>query len=346
MTRPFRAPVLALLLAALAAPVAAQDGSAPAPGCAIGVDRDGRSVLRAVSGLAEMEHGVASDIHTVYEAGSVGKQFTAAAVLLLADEGRLSLDDDIRRFLPELPAYGGQRITLRMLLEHASGLPQWDRIAISQGWPRGTRAVNNAHVLTMVAGQPLVSAPGAVWTYNNTGYNLAAVIVERASGESLAAYTQRRIFQPLGMGRTRWRDDFNALVPGRATAYAPDGNGGWRQSMPFENAYGNGGLLTTVDDLMIWHRAVQEGFLNLRARLESPGTAGGQPTRYGLGLSLGQWDGHAEIGHAGSTAGYRAWAVRYPGDGLSVVVLCNRADAQAQALGREAARPFLFPPDS
>lgn len=352
----------AAVLTALAAPAMAQDasrqtGAAPGapldalfarwnrtdgPGCAVGVDQDGVSQARAVYGLAELEHAVPARIDTVYEAGSVSKQFTAAAIVLLADEGRLSLDDDVRRYIPELPDYGAT-ITLRMLLEHTSGLRDWGALVAQEGWPRGTRAVSNAYIVTLLSRRPdLAFAPGSQWSYNNSGYNLAAVVVERVSGESLAAYTRRRLFEPLGMSHTRWRDDFNAVVPGRATAYAPREEGGWRQSMPFENAYGNGGLLTTVDDLMIWNRALSDGFLNLRTRLETRGTAGGRPTGYGLGLSIGDLNGRPEIGHSGSTAGYRAWIARYPEDGLAVVVLCNAADAPAQVLGRDAAG--LFPP--
>lgn len=343
---------LALLLLAWAQPAAAQNDLTgldalfarwdrpDTPGCAVGVDRRGQDPIRRAYGLAELEHAVPARPDTIYEAGSVSKQFTAAAVLLLADEGRLSLDDDVRRHIPELPDYGAV-ITVRMLLAHLSGLRDWGSVAAIEGWPRGTRASTNDTVVAILSRQSELNfAPGAEWSYSNSGYNLAAVIVQRVSGASLADYSRRRIFAPLGMDRTRWRDDHQAIVPDRAEAYAP-GPDGWRRAMPFENAHGNGGLLTTVDDLLTWNRALDDDWMGLRTRLEARGRIGERRTHYGLGLFHAERAGQAEIGHSGSTGGYRAWLARYPGAGLSVAVLCNTADARPDALGPEMAALFL-----
>lgn len=221
------------------------------PGCAVAVDLSGAPMVRRAFGLAEMEHRIPATAETIYEAGSVSKQFTATAIVMLADMGRLSLDDDVRRYVPELPETDTP-ITIRMMLNHTSGLRDWGSITEIEGWPRGTRTVTNDTVVEILSRQRSLNYdPGTEYLYSNSGYNLSAVIVERVAGESLAEFTRKQIFTPLGMTHTRWRDDYSAIVPGRATAYAPVAGGGFHQAMPFENAYGNGGLLTTVGDLMI-----------------------------------------------------------------------------------------------
>lgn len=312
------------------------------PGCALGVDSaDAPPVIRAW-GLAELEHGAAAGPDTIYEAGSVSKQVTAAAMLLLAEEGRLSLDDEVRRYVPELPDYGTP-ITLRHLLTHTSGLRDWGSVAAMEGWPRGQRAVDNARVVEILSRQRSLNfAPGSEWLYSNSGYNLAAEIVRRVSGESLAAFTKRRIFQPLGMARTGWRDDYTAVVPGRAAAYERKADG-YHLAMPFENAHGNGGLLTTVADLLIWNRALDEGALGeaVTRGLHERGVAGGRETHYALGLEVDRRGGEVEISHGGATGGYRAWLARYPDRDLSIAVLCNAAEANAPMLGHQVADLFL-----
>lgn len=315
------------------------------PGCAVGVEQAGSPPVTRAFGLAELEHGVSASPATIYEAGSVSKQFTAAAVLLLVEDGRLSLDDDVRRHVPELPDYGTP-ITIRHLLTHTSGLRDWGSVAAVEGWPRGSRAMTNDRALEIIVRQRALNyEPGAEWLYSNSGYNLAAVIVQRVSGESLAAFTARRLFEPLGMRRTRWRDDFTAVVPGRATAYERRADG-WHEAMPFEDAYGNGGLLTTVGDLLIWNRTLESGALGeaVTEALHERGRAGGRETHYALGLQYGDHRRETEIAHGGSTGGYRAWLARYPERGLSVALLCNAADANAERLGRTVAGLFLPEP--
>lgn len=308
------------------------------PGCAVGVEQAGSAPVTRAYGLAELEHGAPATPATIYEAGSVSKQFTAAAIVLLAQDGRLSLDDDVRLHVPELPDYGAP-ITIRHLLTHTSGLRDWGSVVAVEGWPRGRRAMTNAQAVeVMVRQRALNYAPGTEWLYSNSGYNLAAVIVERVSGESLAAFTRTRLFEPLGMRNTRWRDDFTAVVPGRATAYER-GADGYHQAMPFEDAHGNGGLLTTVGDLLIWNRALTDGTLGaeVTVALHERGRINGRETHYALGLEHGRHHGEAEISHGGSTGGYRAWLGRYPERGVSVALLCNTSEANPERLGRAVA---------
>ena len=193
------------------------------PGCAVGVSQRGQPAVERAYGMADLEHDVPNVPGTVFEAGSVSKQVTAGAVVLLALDGKLSLDDDVRRYLPELPDYGTP-ITIRHMLNHTSGLRDWGSMAALGGWPRGTRVYTNDLALDIARRQRTLNyAPGTYYSYTNSGYTLLAVVVGRVSGMSLAEFTRRRIFEPLGMTHTAWRDDFARVVKGRAVA--PPGMG-------------------------------------------------------------------------------------------------------------------------
>jgi CubicO group peptidase (beta-lactamase class C family)/lysophospholipase L1-like esterase len=342
-----RAPWIALLAGLLSLAASASSRAAPpvpgsavdahfsawssaTPGCAVGVSGDGRIVLEKAYGMADLEHGVPNRPDTIFEAGSVSKQFTAAAILLLTQDGKLSLDDPVRKYVPELPEPAA-KITIRQMLHHTSGLRDWGSVAWIGGWPRGTRVYTHDHVLDILGRQEALNfAPGTRWSYSNSGYNLAAVIVSRVAGESFAEFTQRRLFEPLGMTRTSWRDDFTRVVKDRAAAYAKAGDR-YVLDMPFENVHGNGGLLTTVGDLLRWN----EGFATLkiggpdfaRTMQASGRLEGGMETGYGFGLGVGHYQGVPEVRHSGTTGSYRAYLARYPEQRLSVAVLCNAGDS-------------------
>ncbi|MBW3656297.1 MAG: beta-lactamase family protein [Gemmatimonadetes bacterium] len=312
------------------------------PGCAVGVAENGRTVLARAYGMANLEHDVPNTPETVFEAGSVSKQFTAAAVVLLAARGALSLEDDVRRHVPEVPDYG-RTITLRHLLNHTSGLRDWGAVQEIAGWPRGTRVHSHAHVLDIVSRQRSLNFPPSTeYSYSNTGYNLLAVVVERVSGVPFAEFSRREIFGPLGMTRTEWRDDFTRVVKHRAVAYQRR-DSAYHQQMPFENVHGNGGLLTTVGDLLAWNQALAtDRFPGLRAEMERQGVLeGGRRIEYALGLRVAPYRGLPEVSHSGATAGYRAYLTRFPAQGLSVALLCNRADANPVALAQQTAAVFV-----
>ncbi len=302
---------------------------AQTPGCTVAVARDGRTVLDRAYGMADLEHGIANTPATRFEAGSVSKQFTAAAILMLAEQGRLSLADDVRRFVPELPDYGA-RITIDQLLNHTSGLRDWGSVAALAGWPRGEAAYTQADAVAIIARQRSLNyAPGDEYSYTNSGYNLLTLIVERAGGVTLADFTRARLFEPLGMTATQWRDDFRRIVPNRAIAYARSGEG-FAQAMPFEDAYGNGGLITTTGDLAIWNAALMASRLGpfVTAELERLGMlSDGRAITYARGLFIDRHRGLREISHGGATGGYRAWLGFYPEVRLSVAMLCNAANA-------------------
>jgi CubicO group peptidase (beta-lactamase class C family) len=314
------------------------------PGCAVGVARNGQTVLERAYGMASLEYDVPNTPATIFEAGSVSKQFTASAIVLLSQQGKLSLDDEVSKYIPELPEYETP-VTIRHMLHHTSGLRDWGTVAAAMGWPRTTRAHTHAHVLDIVSRQESLNYnPGAEYLYSNTGYNLAAIIVERVSGMSFAEFTRKNLFEPLGMTSTQWRDDYKRIVKGRATAYGRGRQGGWGLDMPFEDVHGNGGLLTTVGDLLKWNgnfvrpRVGGSGFvreLQQKGRLSN-----GREISYALGLVVSTYQGVPEVSHTGATAGYRAFLARYPDQQLSVAVLCNAGNA-SPGIGQRVADIFL-----
>ena len=336
-------------LAAVADTVFTRWNSTHTPGCAVGVAREGRTLLTRGYGMADLETGTPITAETIFESGSVAKQFTASAMILLALDGKLSLDDPARKYISELPEYD-RPITIRHLLTHTSGLREWSSLVAAAGWPRGTRAHTQAELLDAVFRQKALNYPvGDYYSYTNSGYALAATIVERVSGKSLQAFTQERIFGPLGMSHTRWRDDFTRLVPERAQAYTREDDG-WHLAMPFEDVVGPGGLLTTVGDWLIWNDALATrklgaalvDSLTRRMRLTS-----GREIQYARGLMVLSHRGVTEISHSGSTAGYSTYLARYPDRGnLSIAVLCNSTGGAADTYTHQIANRLItdFPP--
>ena len=316
------------------------------PGCAVGVSHKGRVLLTKGYGMANLEYGVPLGAGSVMESGSVAKQFTSAAIVLLQQDGKLTLDDDIRTHLPEVPDFGA-RITIRNLLTHTSGLrDQWGLLQLV-GNPPTTQVHTLPLILHLVSRQQELNfPPGSEYLYSNTGYALAAIIVQRVSGKSLAQFSKERLFSPLGMTHTEWRDDYQKVVPGRATAYQRRPDGSYVTLMPFTNVYGNGGLLSTMDDLLKWNDALSNGTvpggkamvqaLESRMRLTS-----GVTIAYALGLTNGTWQGRREVAHSGSTAGYQTYLTRFPDDGVSIAVWCNATDANPTAAARRIAALLL-----
>ena len=332
-----------------AAPAAAVDEifskwTSSTPGCAVGVAIGGKPVLVKAYGMADLEHDVRNTPDTIFEGGSLSKQFTAMAVQLLAHDGRLSLDDPVRKYIPELPDYG-KPLTIRHMLSHTSGLRDWGSIESIAGWPRTTREYTHAHVLEIVSRQKSLNFdPGTKWSYSNTGFNLAAIIVSRVSGIPFAEFSKQRIFGPLGLTRTSWRDDHTRIVKGRAIAYSQD-NGEYHIEMPFENVHGNGGILTTVGDLLTWNEnfvTPKIGNPKLIAEMTNVGHFNdGKPLEYGLGLFVQDYRGAHNVYHSGSTAGYRAHLNRFTESRTSVAVLCNGSDGDATRAANRVSDVFL-----
>lgn len=313
------------------------------PGCAIGVDQNGAPNVRRAYGSADLEHDAANTPETVFEAGSVSKQFAAAAILLLAERHQLSLSDDVRKYLPELPQYEAV-ITLDQLLSHTSGLRDWGVIAAIAGWPRTTRAYTMDDVLTITSAQRALNyTPTTEYSYTNTGFSLLTLIVQRVTGQTMAQFAREQIFVPLGMTRTQWRDNFRRVVQQRAVAYNSTTDG-YQQLMPFEDTYGHGGLLTTVGDLLRWNQALTNQRLGafVTDKLQQRAVLrNGRQIAYARGLMVDSYHGLPQVSHAGATAGYRAWLGRFPQQHLSIALLCNAAEADSVELAHQVADLFL-----
>ncbi len=318
------------------------------PGCAVGVNIGAKTVLKAAYGMSDLERNVPITTETVFEAGSVSKQFVAASLLLLAQRGAISLDDPVRKYFPELPEYPGQPITLRHLMNHTSGLRDWGGVGAIAGRPRfSTLAYTQQDVLDIAARQQSLNfAPGEHYSYSNTGYNLMAMLVGRVTGKSLAEFTRAEIFAPLQMNSSQWRDDFRRIVPNRAIAYDTTREGGFRIDMPFESAHGNGGMLTTIGDLLKWNQNFTHhkvgGTALATAQVQRAKLNNGSELTYAAGLQVWQWRGIQEVSHSGTTASYNAWLARYPEHNLSVAMLCN-VNTTPMPLGRAVAAVFLKP---
>ncbi len=317
--------------------------SATTPGCAVGVALRDRAPFFRSYGVQSLEQRVPIDSATIFEAGSVSKQVTAAAVLLLAREGKLSLDDPARKWIPELWS-GLPRFTVGDLLYHVAGVRDYGDLLEIGGWPRGTRVYDTEDELRLLARQRALNfTPRNEYLYSNSGYVLASVIVARAAGQSFAAYAQRAIFTPLGMHNTSWRDDYTRVVPRRAQGYTPDDSGHWKLDMPIENSVGHAGLLTTAEDLLRWQarfaitgdaaRELIGGPMFVRD-MEAPITLRtGRVSPYALGLELDSLNGERVVSHAGWTTGYKAYVGRIPARGVAVALLCNAGSLNTEDLG-------------
>src|SRR5688572_8333853 len=350
---PIRIVIVAVLLPAISWAQAPADAAArvdqvfarwnsrETPGCAVGVARNGETILSRAYGMADLERDVPATPATIYEAGSVSKQFTAAAITLLALQGRLSVDDEVRKYIPELPDYGTP-IRIRHLMTHTSGIRDWGSVASIAGWGRSVRSHTHDHVIDILSRQRALNfTPGAQYSYSNSGYNLQAVIVERVSGMPFTEFSRRYIFEPLGLRNTQWRDDHTRIVKGRSIAYDVSGDD-FVIDNPIEDVHGNGGLLTTVGDLLIWNEHLNTGEkLGGRAFVDAMHRQGvlndGSQISYASGLQVGTAGGVRRISHTGSTSGFRAFLARYPDQKLSVALLCNVGAVNPGTMGQDVA---------
>ena len=318
--------------------------SSSSPGCAVAVFQDDKILYKRAYGMANLDHDVRLSTSSVFHVASVSKQFTAAAILLLAQDGKLGLDDDIRRHVPELPDFG-TTITIRQLANHTSGIrDQWDLLGLA-GWRYSRDLITDDDVLELLARQKALNfPPGTRHMYSNSGYTVLAVIVSRASGQSFRAFTSERIFTPLGMTNTHFRDAFNEVVKNQAYGYAPYEKTFRLSTTNFDTA-GATSLLTTVEDMAKWYANFDTGKVGgdrlLGSLLDRGVLKDGTRIDYAFGMSHGTYRGAATIGHGGADAGYRADFVRFTNPRLGVATLCNIATANPSALSRRVAEVFL-----
>ena len=304
---------------------------------------NGELILGRGYGMANLEHGLAITPRTVFRIGSVSKQFTAAAIALLAQQGRISLDADVREYLPELPQYE-HPVSIRHLIHHTSGIRDYLVLMRLTG-KRNADYYTDPEVLEMLARQQELNfQPGDEHLYSNSGYFLLSQIVLRVTGQTLREYAQEAILGPLGMTHSHYHDDRNHIVSNRATGYAPTEEG-FRISVTQLEMVGDGGVFTTVEDLVHWVRNFDEprvgGAPFLETMLSRGGLNDGETLAYAFGLSHGEHRGLRTVSHGGSFVGYRADITTYPDEGLDLITLCNVSDANPTRLARRVAEVFL-----
>ncbi|HYO57673.1 serine hydrolase [Archangium sp.] len=313
------------------------------PGGALGIYQEGELVYARGYGSAHLEHGVPITPATVFHVASLSKQFTAMVVGLMARSGHISLQDDIRRYVPELP--DGAPITFRHIIHHTSGLrDQWDLLRLA-GW-RAPDLKTTDDILRLVTRQKAQHfPPGTRYQYINTGYTLMAIAVERATGLSLQQYAEENIFKPLGMRHTSFQDDHQRLIRGRAQAYSRGVGGQWRLNVPAYETVGPTGLLSTIEDFALWERnflSPTVGDRDFIQQLLTPGAFDdGRPLNYGFGFILGEYRGLAIAEHAGGDAGFAAHYLRIPEERLAVAIFCNAAEPRPGMLTRRIADILL-----
>jgi CubicO group peptidase (beta-lactamase class C family) len=297
------------------------------PGCSLAIIHEGEIIYKCGYGLANLEHGVPNTPSTVFDIGSVSKQFTAACALLFEYQHKLSLDDDITKYLSEL-SYK-HTITLRHLIHHTSRIPDYLELMGLAGMPFHND-YPEAQIIELIAKQPLIFTPGQHHLYSNSGYFLLAEIIARVSGQSLNAFATEHIFKPLGMNSTQFYDDHTRIIKNRAVGYVPTEDGFATEQYKFD-VVGDGAVHTTVEDLFLWDQNFYDNkLLGGRAFIDKMLTTGklndGKDTNYAFGLYPHNYRGQKVVGHSGGWAGYLSDFVRLPEQQVSVIVLNNRND--------------------
>jgi CubicO group peptidase (beta-lactamase class C family) len=328
--------------------VFSDQSTAESPGCAVGVYRDGRVVYAKGYGLANLEENVAITPQSAFDVGSLSKQFTAASIVLLEQQGKLRLDDDIRKYIPELSDYsrqGGHKITLLNLLNHTSGLRDYVSLFLLAGI-NFDDVTTNVDALAIIARQKgLNFSPGTNWQYSGSGYLLLSLVVERVSGKPLREFAAENIFRPLGMSHTAWRQDHTSLLAHRVLGYDRNDKGEYVLSVSYGEETGDGMLHTSIEDLQKWDEnfySGQVGTKDFAADMEQPGKLrDGTTVGYAKGLIIENYRGLPTTWHAGASAGYRAYLIRIPGQHFSVACLCNVANARPWIRGKEIVDLYL-----
>ena len=315
------------------------------PGCALAAARDGKIVYENGYGLANIEESVSITPQTVFDIGSTSKQFTAASILLLEKQGKLSIHDDVRKYLPEIPDYG-RTITILHLLNHTSGLRDYLTLFELAGVNIDS-VTSDDDALAIIARQKALNfAPGNEWLYSNSGFFLLSVIVKRVSGKSLREFATENLFDPLKMEHTVFRNEHTQLVANRALAYEPTEAGtGYTLNVSYFEQTGDGAVHTSVEDLLKWDENFYSGKLGgpaFLAEIQEPGKLNdGKTLDYAKGLFVGKYRGLRFVDHGGSWGGYRAQLLRFPDQHFSVACLCNAANARPDRRAHQIADIFL-----
>jgi CubicO group peptidase (beta-lactamase class C family) len=314
------------------------------PGAALAILHDGRIVYERGYGRANLEHDIPITPETVFYVGSVSKQFAAAAVSLLARQGKLGLDNHVRKYVPELPGYA-DAITIRQLIHHTSGLRDYLELRSLAG-EAPDDVFGDADVLALITKQKALNfSSGSEHLYSNSGYFLLSVIVKRVAGKTLRQFTAENIFEPLGMKSAQFRDDHARLIQKRADGYAPVAGGRFRLSNPNFDVVGAGGVFMAVRDFLAWDENFYQpkvGDQDWITALQTPGKLNhGAMLTYAFGLTVRSYRGVRLVEHAGAYGGFRAHAVRFPAHHFSIVCFTNLATMNPSQLSMRVASLYL-----
>lgn len=314
------------------------------PGCSIAALQHGNVLYKQHYGSADIEHSVPITDQTIFAVGSLAKQFTAFAIYLLAQDGKLSLDEDVRRKLPELAGFP-TRISVEQLLHQTSGLPSYQMLSMLAEGPRRVALTQSEALLALSHYQQLNFLPGTEWEYSNSNYLVLAELIQRVSGLSFREFLEQRVFRPLGMNHSRFRHGDGELVAERAYSYIPDPDGHYRRVDELDSSVGGLGLMTTVEDLALWDANFYTGMIGghelLGSMQHSATLSGGEDTHYASGLRISSYRGLKTIGHDGQEEGFGAVYLRFPDEGFSALVLCNGATLNPTYLAEHMADIFL-----
>lgn len=313
------------------------------PGCALGIIKNGQLIYKRGYGMANLEHNIPISSTTVFRIGSTSKQFTAMSIILLAEQGKICLDDDIRRYLSEMPKYESP-ITIRHLIHHTSGIRDYLELMDLAGMRDHDYYTQDEAVEMLARQKELNFEQGDEFLYSNSGYFLLSVIVKRASGKSLREFAEENIFKPLGMNNTHFNDDHTMIVKNRAAGYSPK-DGSYRIHMTTLDMVGDGGVFTTVEDLFLWDQNFYENNLggkDLINRVLTQGTLNNsEKLEYAFGLIVSDYRGLKMVSHGGGFVGFRAEMIRFPEQKFSVICLANLSSINPSRIARQVADIYL-----
>ncbi|WP_299763865.1 serine hydrolase domain-containing protein [uncultured Dokdonia sp.] len=333
-------------LAAQVDAVFADTDKADHPGAALGIFKDGEIIYAKGYGYANLEYDIPISSTSVFRIASTSKQFTAACIVLLAQQGKLSLDATLDTFLPAFPSYA-KTITVRHLLNHTSGIRDYLTLASLSGLGDEDFYTDQDVMKWLINQEELNFKPGDEHLYSNSGYWLLGQIVQKVTGTSMADYAQKEIFKPLGMNNTHFHNDYTAIVKNRASGYSPTQDGGFQISMTTLNMIGDGGIFTTIEDVKKWDDAYYNSTVLTQNFWKTMTTTtilnDGTTNEYASGLEVGLYDGHKIISHGGAFVGFRAQKFQFPDKHFTVVVLANRGDANPDDLASKVTDLFLDP---
>ena len=316
--------------------------STVSPGAALAIIKDGKIIYERGYGMADLEHSIAITPETVFRIGSVSKQFTAACIALLSIEEKISLDDNIRKYLPELPDYKVP-ISIYHLIHHTSGLRDYLSLEDLRGKSENDFYTPQDTMELLTKQKTLNFSPGEQFLYSNTGYFLLGVIVQRASGQTLNEFAIEHIFQPLDMRHTHYQDDHTTIVKNRAQGYAPT-KSGYKIDMTTLDHVGDGGVFTTVEDLYLWDQAFYSNILGKKLIdiLQTRGCLNnGKIITYAFGLDVDEYRGLKRVHHSGGFAGFNSYILRFPEQNFSVICLSNLSTFNPTKLGTNVADIYL-----